>query len=95
MLSELRQDLRYAVRWLAREPGFALLMIITLALGVGATSSVFAIVDGVLLAPLPYPEPDRLVALWELSERGNDNAVGWPNYAEWREETRALSGLAA
>lgn len=95
MLSELKQDLQYALRGLAREPLFAALMIVTLALGIGANSAAFAIVNGVLLAPLPYAEPDRLVAMWERTESGRDNAVAWPNYADWRDETRTLSGLAA
>jgi putative ABC transport system permease protein len=95
MLSELRQDIGYALRWLARERGFAVLTIVTLALGIGATSAAFAIVNGVLLAPLPYAEPGRLVALWERTEAGVDNAVAWPNYADLRAETRTLSGLAA
>jgi hypothetical protein len=66
MWSELGQDLSYAVRGVLLAPGFALLAIVTLALGLGANSAAFAIVYGVVFSPLPYPAPDRLVALWEV-----------------------------
>jgi putative ABC transport system permease protein len=95
MWNELGQDLRYAARWLMREPAFALLAIVTLALGIGANTAAFGIVNGVLLAPLPYEQPDRLVAVWELGEQGNENAVTWPNLRDWQRDARTLSGLAA
>ncbi|MGH7463890.1 MAG: ADOP family duplicated permease [Longimicrobiales bacterium] len=95
MWGELSQDLRYAVRGLTRAPGFALLAIVTLALGIGANSAAFAIVNGVLLAPLPYPAADRLVALWEVSESGTDIAVTWPNFKDVQAEAQTLSAVAA
>jgi putative ABC transport system permease protein len=95
MWSELTQDLRYATRWLVREPGFALLAIFTLALGIGANSAAFGIVNGVLLAPLPYPDAHELVAVWEQSESGVQNAVTWPNFSDWRRDTHELSSMAA
>ena len=95
MWSELEQDLRYAVRGLLHAPGFAILAIITLALGIGANSAAFAIVNGVLFSPLPYPSPERLVALWEVSEAGNENAITWPNFRDLQSESQTLSAVAA
>ena len=63
-------DVRYAVRWLARSRGFAFSAVMTLALGIGGTTAAFCVVDGVLLKPLPYPDADRLVAIWSVT-RGN------------------------
>jgi len=77
------QDLRYGARTLRKNPGFALVAILTLALGIGANSTVFTLVDGVLLSPLPYPDSHELV--W----------VAWANYRDWREETRTLQALTA
>ena len=95
MWTDLRQDVRYAVRWLAREPVFAVLAIVTLALGIGATTATFAIVNDVLLAPLPYPDPERLVALREVNEQHREVPVTWPNFQDWRQSARSLESLAA
>ncbi len=65
ILQTLRHDLRYAIRLLRRSPGFATATILTLALAIGANAAIFSAVEGVLIAPLPYPEPDRLVRLFE------------------------------
>src|SRR4029434_2649871 len=64
IVETLIKDLRYAIRGLRRNAGFTLASIMTLALGMGATTSVFAVINGVLIRPLPYPEPDRLVGVW-------------------------------
>ena len=95
--SALWQDARYAVRALRRTPAFTTAALVTLALGIGATTAVFSSVYGVLLRPLPYREPDRLVQLWEQSARtGNDrNPVSVPNYRDWVSEAGAFSAMAA
>jgi hypothetical protein len=95
MWNDLRQDVGYAVRWLIREPVFTTVAILTLALGIGANSAAFSIVRSVLLAPLPYPDADRLVALREVNENGNEVAVAWPNFAELRERSRSVEGMTA
>jgi len=97
VMSALWQDARYAVRALARTPAFTAAALVTLALGIGATTAVFSVVYGVLFRPLPYAEPDRLVQLWETSDRtGSDhNPVSSLNYQDWATQTRAFSGMAA
>jgi putative ABC transport system permease protein len=97
LMTSLGQDARYAVRGLRRTPAFTAAALVTLALGIGATTAVFSIVYGVLLRPLPYREPDRLVQLWEQSVRtGNDrNPVSVPNYQDWVQQTHAFSAMVA
>src|SRR6266508_1010584 len=67
-MDTLIQDIRYAFRAMGRDRAFAFVAILTLALGIGANTAIFTVVDGVLLKPLPYPDPDRLLTLWERSE---------------------------
>src|SRR5882724_10542241 len=90
-------DLKFAFRQLFNNPGFTAVAVLTLALGIGANTAVFSIINGVLLRPLPYPEPDRLVTLWECSpERGIDqDRVSGPNYLDWREQNTVFTDLAA
>ena len=97
LASSLRQDVQYSVRSLARTPAFTLAALVTLALGIGATTAVFSVVYGVLLRPLPYAGPDRLVQLWEQSTRtGNEhNPVSVLNYQDWTRQSHAFSGMAA
>jgi len=87
------QDLRYGVRTLLRSPGFALVAILTLALGIGANTAIFSVVRGVLLRPLPFEQPDRLVTVAELSNKGRPMSVAWPNFTDWRAESSSFSGL--
>jgi putative ABC transport system permease protein len=89
-------DLRYGARILLKKPGFTLIAVITLGLGVGANTAIFTVVNGVLLRSLPYDEPDRLVTLWESDPRRNieQQKVAPPNLAEWREQSRSFENLA-
>jgi putative ABC transport system permease protein len=95
MLSELAQDLRYGFRTLWRSPAFAAVAILTLALGVGANSAIFSFVDGAMLRPLPYPEPERIVNVWEKPPRGLRNAISALNYLDWKAQSTVFDALAA
>ncbi len=98
-LEDFLQDLRYAGRALWQKPGFAAVALLTLALGIGATTVMFTVLNGVLLKPPPYPEPGRMVVLQEKTERatqwGNLWAFAYPNYLDCKRDSRALSDLAA
>src|SRR6266496_128636 len=89
-------DLRYAFRQLAKSPGFTAVAVLTLALGIGANTAIYSVVNGVLLRPLPYADPDRLVMIWEHSPRRNleqEKASG-PDYLDWREQNRMFESMA-
>jgi putative ABC transport system permease protein len=89
------QDLRHAFRMLLKNPGFMLIAMLTLATGIGANSAIFSVVNGVLLRPLPYPEPDRIVRLWEQTTVGSRAAVSNPNFLDWRTRSTSFDALAA
>jgi predicted permease len=96
VLDTVRQDLRYATRMLLRSPGFAAAAIVTLALGIGANAAIFSLVNAVLLRPLPYREPERLVRVWERSPNGDErNVVSPGNYHDWRMRSKSFAPLAA
>ena len=88
------RDIRYVSRALLRTPGFFAVTVLTLALGVGATTAIYSVINGVLLRPLPYPEPDRIVQLWQLGERGARGQVSDPNYDDWKAGTRSFAAMA-
>ncbi len=94
-LETAAQDLRYAVRSLSRNPGFAAVAIVTLALGIGANSAIFSVLDATLIRPLPYADPDRLVLLWgEMREAGQGRVpVSGPALTEIRRRSRRLSAV--
>jgi putative ABC transport system permease protein len=94
MMTLLLQDLRFAVRGLARNPGYAGVAVLTLGIGIGAATALFSVVHGILLRPLPYPEPDRIVQVWEVSSRGTPLNVTDPNFADWQERSRSFAGMA-
>ena len=88
-------DARYALRSLRRQPGFTALALVTLALGIGATTTAFAVLDTVLLRPLPYANPDRLVLLREKTKTGALQVASFPNFSDWRDRAHSFSGLAS
>jgi putative ABC transport system permease protein len=96
-MTALLQDLRHAVRRLGKSPGFAATAVATIGLGIGASTLMFSVVDGVLLRPLPYPEPDRLVVLesTKVSAGRAGYNVSYPDYVDWRDQSRAFEGMAA
>ena len=88
------QDLRFAFRMLRKNPGFTAVAVLTLALGIGASTSIFSVVDAVLLRPLPYPNPQQVVTVWELSGNGRRMHLADPNFLDFREQNHTLLGLA-
>lgn len=88
------QDLRYAWRVLRKNPGFTVVTVFTLALGIGATTAIFGVVYGVLLRPLPYDKPNQIVQLWEVSDRGHRMNFTDPNFEDIRSQSDSLQGLA-
>ena len=93
-MSKVWQDVRYALRSLAKSPGFTAIAVLTLALGIGANTAIFSVVYGALLSPLPYPEPDQLVMVWS-TVRGNNNSVSAGDYLDWKRENSAFQDLLA
>ena len=89
----LRQDLRFALRTLARTPGFAAVAILTLAFGIGANSAVFSLVNTVLIRPLPFVEPDRLVMIFERANGFDHGNVSGHEFVAWRDESHSFDGL--
>src|SRR5262245_20822929 len=82
ILSELAQDIRYGIRRLRLSPGFTAAVVLVLALGIGATTAIFSVLDAALLRPLPYPEPERLVAVIDLQGQ-DDGPPSYPEYEDW------------
>jgi len=94
-MQTLWQDLVYGVRILAKNRGFTLIVVLTLALGIGANTALFSVVDGVLLKPLPFRNPDRIIALFEHRLEFERASISYPNFLDWQRENRTFDALAA
>ncbi len=96
-LEDTVRDVRHAFRVLRRSPGFTAVAVLTLALGIGANSTIFSIVDSILLRPLPYPEPQQLVRIWESSIKYDSprNVVNPLNFLDWRDHSQSFQSMAA
>ena len=89
------QDVRYAMRMLAKNPGFATVAVLTLALGIGANTALFSIVNGVLLSPLPYEQPDKLVALYSKTAEFKYSSISYPNFLDWQRYNTSFTAIGA
>ncbi len=90
----LFQDLRYGLRMLVKSPGFAAVAVATLALGIGANTALFSVINGVLLSPLPFPQPDQLVTLHENKPNFEGGSISYPNFRDWQRDNHTFSSLA-
>src|SRR5215216_4499559 len=97
MFEQILHDLRHGSRLLRKYPGFSLAIVVTVALGLGANATIFGVINAVLLEPLPYSEPDRLVRLWESNLKQNqaESPVSVPNYQDWKRQQSAFEDVAA
>jgi putative ABC transport system permease protein len=93
----LLKDLRYGIRTLAKNPGFTIVAVLTLALGIGANTAIFSVVDAVLLRPLPYPESDRLFTVYQTlpQDPAQNTGVSYPNYLDWTQQNQVFDSIAA
>src|SRR5262245_49986220 len=94
-MGTLLQDLRFSARTLLKTPGFTIIAVIALALGIGANTAMFSIVNGVLLRPTPYPEPERLLKVWTSMPQFRQASVSYPNFLDWQRRTRSFEQIAA
>lgn len=94
-MSGLIQDLRYALRQLRKSPVFTLVAVLTLALGIGANTAIFSVVEGVLLRPLPYRDSDQLVRVWSTSNRSSRDVSSYPDFKDWTDQNHSFQQMAA
>ena len=95
MFANILRDTRYALRQLARTPGFTVVAVLTLALGIGATSAIFSVVNGVLLRPLAYPNPDGLVRVNEILQKFGRFSVAPATFLDWRQQNTVFTRIGA
>ncbi len=95
MIADLWQDLRYGARMLSKKPGFTALAVIALALGIGASTAIFSVINAVLLQPLPFHDPDRLVRVWRASAEEERSQISFPDFADLRAQQSVFERMAA
>src|ERR1044072_4642373 len=95
LMETLWQDLRYGARMLRKQPGFTLVAVLTLSLGIGANTAIFSVVNAVLLRPLPFAEPERLVWLWDTQPQLPTAPASLPDFLDWKAQNQSFEHLAA
>ncbi len=95
LMTSIAADLKIAVRGLLKRPGFALGAVLTLALGIGANSAIFSLIHSIVLQPLPYPDPDRILMVYRTSEQGRNETFSFFDFEDWQRASRSFSHLAA
>src|SRR5258708_38498389 len=89
------QDVRFGLRMLSKNPGFTAIAILTLALGIGANTALFSVVNGVILNPLPFPNPDELVAVYTKSPTFQESSISYPTFLDWQKDNHSFAALSA
>ncbi len=95
LLDSLLQDLRYGFRTLRKSPAFTAIAVLTLALGIGANTAIFSVVNGILLQPLPFPRQSQLLMLWEKDKEGLRSNTSWATFTDWSRQNHSFTGIAA
>src|SRR5512132_2592457 len=93
-METLIKDLRYAVRMLVKGRMVTVIAILALTLGIGANTAIFSVINAVLIRPLPYPQPERLVRIYEKSPQFEQMSVSYPNFLDWQRESRTFEHMA-
>src|SRR5437660_717348 len=94
-MSTLAHDLSYGIRTLRRNAGFSLIAILALSLGIGANTAIFSVVNALMIRPLPYTSPDRIVMVWELSPRGTaQNVISPANFLDWKAQNHVFEAMS-
>src|SRR5260370_39852426 len=94
-MTRLGQDGGYGLGVVGKDPGFAAIAVLTLALGIGANTALFSVVNGVLLSPLPFPNPDELLAAYTKSGTFQESYISYPNFLDWQKDNRSFAALSA
>src|SRR5277367_1141820 len=94
-METLLQDVKYAVRMLAKNRSFTIVAVLTLALGIGANTALFSVANGILLNPLPFPAPNQLVALYANRVSFQRASISYPNFLDWQQDNRSFTSMAA
>jgi hypothetical protein len=94
-MDELTRDVRFALRMIRTSPGFTVVAVLTLALGIGANTAIFSFVDAVLLRPLPYPHPEQIVTVWEKPPGSERNVISTLNFLDWKRQNTVFTAMAA
>src|ERR1044072_3215155 len=93
-METLLQDLRYGFRMLIQKPAFTFIIVIALAIGIGATTAIFSVVNAVLLRPLSFNAPDKIMLVWNTTEKEDQDSVSYPDFSEWGQRNQSSDKLA-